>query len=41
LIDATIIRSTLVPSFMQLAGKWNWYLPNFLERKLPKVRLEE
>jgi hypothetical protein len=26
---------------MQLAGKWNWYLPNFLERKLPKVRLEE
>jgi RND superfamily putative drug exporter len=41
LIDATIIRSTLVPSFMQLAGKWNWYLPNFLERKLPKVRLEK
>lgn len=41
LIDATIIRSTMVPSFMQLAGKWNWYLPSFLERKLPKVRLEE
>ena len=41
LIDATIIRSTLVPSLMQLAGKWNWYLPNFIERKLPKVRLEE
>ncbi len=41
LIDATIIRSTLVPSLMQLAGRWNWYLPNFLERKLPKVRLEE
>lgn len=41
LIDATIIRSTLVPAFMQLAGKWNWYLPNFIERKLPKVRLEE
>jgi RND superfamily putative drug exporter len=41
LIDVTIIRSTLVPSLMQLAGKWNWYLPNFIERKLPKVRLEE
>jgi RND superfamily putative drug exporter len=41
LIDATIIRSTLVPSLMQLAGRWNWYLPNFIERKLPKVRLEE
>jgi RND superfamily putative drug exporter len=41
LIDATIIRSTLVPSLMQLAGRWNWYLPNFIDRKLPKVRLEE
>jgi len=41
LIDATIIRSTLVPSLMQLAGRWNWYLPNFIERKLPRVGLEE
>jgi len=41
LIDATIIRATLVPSLMQLAGKWNWYLPNFIEKRLPKVRLEE
>ena len=41
LIDATIIRSTLVPSLMQLAGRWNWYLPNFVEKRLPKIRLEE
>jgi len=41
LIDATIIRSTLVPSLMQLAGKWNWYLPSSLERRLPRIRLEE
>ena len=41
LIDATIIRSTLVPSLMQLAGRWNWYLPNFIEKRLPKIRLEE
>jgi RND superfamily putative drug exporter len=41
LIDATIIRSTLVPSLMQLAGKWNWYLPAVIEKRLPKVRLEE
>jgi RND superfamily putative drug exporter len=41
LIDATIIRSTLVPSLMQLAGRWNWYLPSFIERRLPKIRLEE
>lgn len=41
LIDATIIRSTLVPSLMQLAGKWNWYLPTRIEKRLPKIRLEE
>ena len=41
LIDATIIRSTLVPSLMQLAGKWNWYLPSAIEKRLPRIRLEE
>jgi len=41
LIDATIIRSTLVPSLMQLAGKWNWYLPTGIEKRLPRIRLEE
>ena len=25
LLDATIIRMVLVPAFMQLAGKWNWW----------------
>ncbi|WP_262176042.1 MMPL family transporter [Saccharococcus sp. Marseille-Q5394] len=26
-IDATIIRSLLVPSLMKLFGKWNWWMP--------------
>ncbi len=30
LIDATIIRSVLLPASMKLLGDWNWYLPNFL-----------
>jgi RND superfamily putative drug exporter len=30
-----------VPSLMQLAGKWNWYLPAAIEKRLPRVRLEE
>ncbi len=38
-VDATIVRSVLVPASMTLLGKWNWYLPNFL-RWLPNVRLE-
>jgi len=40
LLDATIVRSILVPSAMQLLGTRNWYLPRAL-RWLPEVRLRE
>jgi uncharacterized membrane protein YdfJ with MMPL/SSD domain len=39
LIDATIIRSVLLPAAMQLLGRWNWYLPRWLEW-LPEVHVE-
>jgi RND superfamily putative drug exporter len=39
-IDAFIIRSLLVPSAMYLFGRWNWYLPAWLERWVPHVSLE-
>jgi RND superfamily putative drug exporter len=39
LIDATVIRSVLVPAAMTLLGKWNWYLPSWL-RWLPEVHIE-
>jgi RND superfamily putative drug exporter len=39
LIDATIIRSVLVPASMKLLGHWNWYLPGWLEW-LPRVQVE-
>jgi putative drug exporter of the RND superfamily len=39
LLDATLIRSVLLPSAMSLLGRWNWYLPRWLEW-LPRVRLE-
>ena len=35
-IDATIIRVVLLPASMKLLGKWNWYLPAWLDW-LPKV----
>jgi RND superfamily putative drug exporter len=25
LLDATLIRMVLVPAFMQIAGRWNWW----------------
>ena len=31
LIDATLIRAILLPATMSLLGKWNWYLPRWLE----------
>jgi RND superfamily putative drug exporter len=39
LIDATIIRSVLLPAAMQLLGRWNWYLPRWLEW-LPRIQIE-
>jgi putative drug exporter of the RND superfamily len=39
-LDATVVRLILVPAFMVLAGKWNWWLPTWLRRLLPKVKLE-
>ena len=31
LIDATVVRAVLLPATMKLLGKWNWYLPHWLE----------
>jgi len=39
LIDATIIRSVLLPAAMRLLGPWNWYLPSWLEW-LPRIQIE-
>ena len=32
LVDAFIVRSTLVPALMKLAGDWNWWAPSPLRR---------
>jgi uncharacterized membrane protein YdfJ with MMPL/SSD domain len=39
LLDATIIRSIVLPSAMKLIGRGNWYLPSWLEW-LPHVEVE-
>jgi putative drug exporter of the RND superfamily len=39
LLDATIIRSILVPASMRLLGEWNWYLPKWLQW-LPELDIE-
>ncbi len=32
LVDAFVVRATLVPAFMRLAGRANWWAPRFLRR---------
>jgi RND superfamily putative drug exporter len=38
-LDATVVRSILVPASMRLLGDWNWYLPSWL-KWLPDLRVE-
>ncbi|MFF0387574.1 MMPL family transporter [Kitasatospora sp. NPDC004615] len=40
LIDATVVRLVLVPATMTLLGRHNWWLPRWLDRLLPQLRIE-
>ncbi|MEU3935651.1 MMPL family transporter [Streptomyces sp. NPDC029044] len=35
-IDATVVRMVLVPATMTLLGRTNWWLPQWLDRMLPR-----
>ena len=39
LLDAFLVRTLLVPSIMSVLGRWNWYLPRWLEW-LPRLSIE-
>jgi RND superfamily putative drug exporter len=39
-VDAFLVRMTLVPAVMALAGRAAWYLPMWLNRLLPNVDIE-
>ena len=39
LVDATVVRSLLLPASMKLLGDWNWWLPPFL-RWIPRIEIE-
>jgi RND superfamily putative drug exporter len=41
LIDAFLIRGTLVPAFMRLAGEWNWWAPAPLRRLHDRFGISE
>jgi RND superfamily putative drug exporter len=39
-VDATIVRIVLVPATMRLLGDWNWWLPGWLDRLLPRLNVD-
>ncbi|MEO7430418.1 MAG: MMPL family transporter, partial [Acidimicrobiales bacterium] len=41
LMDAFLIRGTLVPAFMRLAGEWNWWAPAPLRRLHDRIGISE
>ena len=39
-LDATVVRMVLVPATMALLGRANWWLPAWLDRRLPHLDLD-
>jgi uncharacterized membrane protein YdfJ with MMPL/SSD domain len=39
-LDATLVRLILVPATMEIMGRWNWWLPGWLDRILPHAGFE-
>ncbi|MER5439624.1 MMPL family transporter [Streptomyces sp. NPDC002790] len=39
-VDAFILRTLLVPALMHMLGGANWWLPTWLERRLPRLSIE-
>jgi RND superfamily putative drug exporter len=40
LVDATVVRIVLVPATMKLMGDANWWLPGWLDRRMPTVDID-
>jgi uncharacterized membrane protein YdfJ with MMPL/SSD domain len=39
-LDATLVRLILVPAAMKLMGRWNWWMPAWLDRALPDLSFD-
>ncbi|ROQ65849.1 RND superfamily putative drug exporter [Streptomyces sp. 840.1] len=39
-LDAFVLRTLLVPALMHLLGGANWWLPGWLDRRLPRLSIE-
>ena len=41
LVDATLVRMVLVPAFMHVLGRWNWWAPKPLARLHERIGISE
>ncbi|MDT5100713.1 MAG: putative drug exporter of the superfamily [Mycobacterium sp.] len=41
LVDATLVRTLLVPAFMHVLGRWNWWAPKPLARLHDRIGISE
>jgi RND superfamily putative drug exporter len=39
-LDATLVRMVLVPATMTMLGRWNWWMPAWLDRVIPVIEVE-
>jgi RND superfamily putative drug exporter len=39
-LDAFVLRTVVVPAVMHLCGRANWWLPAWLDRRLPHLTIE-
>ena len=39
-LDATLVRMVLVPATMTMLGRWNWWMPGWLDRAVPVIAVE-
>jgi RND superfamily putative drug exporter len=39
-LDATVVRMVLVPALMELFGPANWWIPTWLDRRLPHIDVD-
>ncbi|MGW6400536.1 MMPL family transporter [Streptomyces sp. NPDC055134] len=39
-LDAFVLRTLLVPALMHMLGGANWWLPKWLDRRLPRISIE-
>jgi putative drug exporter of the RND superfamily len=40
LVDATLVRLVLLPAVMRLCGDWTWFIPDWLDARLPAIDIE-